>query len=313
MRRNRRHEARFSSDRLGDELTGLARGLAHAQVEGVAAAADAALRFLNVLREHDPFLESDTEGAAVRRAPVAVATAARSVSRDVLDIPARVAEAFYDEYDAPRRSRRYSRESSTERHSRSHDRSHSGAPESEVVDEAKAYLRRQPNRAATLKGLIDHVVLATDYDRSSIRKVIERNFVVRHGLVREDTDSRSGSLRGDAEWHMDQTLRDHGYTDIRRDVRLTVFDDLDQKARLVAYKDDEPVVLCYPVNSGVDDVEVREAARFQALALDEKSPARIIWVSDGTDDYFQDIHRDVALSRLPDASSDLHKSRTRDE
>jgi hypothetical protein len=97
---------------------------------------------------------------------------------------------------------------------------------------------------------------------------------------------------------MHQVLKSLGY-EVRMNVPLAAFDDLEEKASLVAYDGEEPIVVCFPVSHGADDAAIREAARFQAHALDPKRPARFIWVGDETGDYFLDIGKDEAVSSLP--------------
>jgi hypothetical protein len=106
------------------------------------------------------------------------------------------------------------------------------------------------------------------------------------------------------EIRMRNILRDRGYKDIRYDVRLPAFSDTDERAAMVAYVGDAPQVLCFPIDGGVDDPKVREAASFQARALDPDRPARYVWISDGNTDYFRDVKTDVALASLPSADPD---------
>lgn len=91
-----------------------------------------------------------------------------------------------------------------------------------------------------------------------------------------------------------------GYTDLRRDVPLMAFPDLDDRAALIAFDSSEPVVLCYPVDRGRSgDPILQEAAKFQASAIGPDQSAQFVWVSDGESDYFYDLGQGTAISRLP--------------
>ena len=91
-----------------------------------------------------------------------------------------------------------------------------------------------------------------------------------------------------------------GYADLRKDVPLMAFPDLDDMAALVAFDGHEPVVLCYPVDRGRSgDPILQEAAKFQASAIGPDQSAQFVWVSDGESDYFYDLGRDTAISKLP--------------
>ncbi len=90
-----------------------------------------------------------------------------------------------------------------------------------------------------------------------------------------------------------------GYHDLRPDYPLLPYLDMNEKAALVAFDDDDPVVLCYPVDNGkVQDSVFQEAAKFQACSIGEQE-AQFVWVSDGESDYFFDVGRETAISALP--------------
>jgi type I restriction enzyme M protein len=99
---------------------------------------------------------------------------------------------------------------------------------------------------------------------------------------------------------MHETLTDYGYLDLRAGYSLQAFPDMEEVAALIAFDDDEPVVLCYPVDTGcVDDPVLQEAAKFQAGSVGPDNTAHFVWVSDGQADYFFDMGRDIAISALP--------------
>lgn len=107
---------------------------------------------------------------------------------------------------------------------------------------------------------------------------------------------------------MREVLTDLGYDDLRANYPLAVYADMKQKAALVAFEGDDPVVLCYPVDVGrVDDPVFQEAAKFQACTIvTGERTAQFVWVSDGVADYFFDIGRNTAIPTLP-AKADWRK------
>ncbi len=99
---------------------------------------------------------------------------------------------------------------------------------------------------------------------------------------------------------MTSHLQELGYTDLRPEHPLRAFPDMEDIASLVAYDDSDPVVLCYPVDRGrIGDPILQEAAKFQASAIGPDQSAQFVWVSDGESDYFYDLGRDTAISKLP--------------
>jgi len=99
---------------------------------------------------------------------------------------------------------------------------------------------------------------------------------------------------------MSEKLVELGYQDLRLDVPLLAFSDMLEKAALVAFDEEIPVVLCYPVQPGqVNEPVLQEAAKFQASAIGFDQSAYFVWVSDGESHYFYDIGRDSAIPRLP--------------
>ena len=99
---------------------------------------------------------------------------------------------------------------------------------------------------------------------------------------------------------MRETLTELGYDDLRPNYRLAAFPDMEDTAALIAFDDDDLVVLCYPVDTGrVDDPVLQEAAKFQAGSVAPDQTAQFVWVSDGEADYFFDMGRNTAIPALP--------------
>jgi type I restriction enzyme M protein len=109
---------------------------------------------------------------------------------------------------------------------------------------------------------------------------------------------------------MRERLTELGYDDLRFDHPLEAFAEVQQdKAALVAFDGDAPVILCYPVEVGhVDDPILQEAAKFQACSVGQEE-AQFAWVSDGEADYFFDVGRETAISELPAKADWRHEVR----
>jgi hypothetical protein len=277
---------------LSDEVADITRGLLRAYAEGLAVEADALRRFWTEVLEDESLQESETEAEFIRHSPRALRRASRSFTRDVLAMPERVIDTFYHEYHRAKRSR----------HARTHMKSESSAssmPERQIVGEARAYLNRIPAAGATELGLVEHVTLATGYDEDIVRSILRRHFVFASGLVKREPKPSTDVPENDVKDRMRNTLREHGYSDIRSQVPLAAFPDVNETASVVAFENNLPVVLCYPVDSGVDDISVREAARVQAMGINTEHPARVVWISDGNEDYYYDVAKNVAIPRLP--------------
>jgi hypothetical protein len=253
----------------------------------------------------------------MRRAPRTVAEAANMALDRFLEVPRRVASRFYDEYQDGYGDRRWEddrdrdedlflprlRRRVADRYGRRARPSGISRPERRILDLVEEFLDEVPGDGARVNRVIDHVVLETDYDRDIVASVIRRNYVesgqvISKKRVVEDLESKDSVVD-----YMRDKLKDRGYKDLRTDVELTGLPDLDDKAELVAYDGDRPLVLCYPVSSGdVDDAASQEAAIFQASAIAEGQTASLVWVSDGDDSYVYDMLAEKVLNKLPKLS-----------
>lgn len=173
----------------------------------------------------------------------------------------------------------------------------------EIVDEARAYLKDIPTRGALLDNLVDHVCLRTGYETDRVRSIILRNFKSNDRLVWLE-DRHGGTLLND----MRRSLQSLGYRDVRNRVPLAEIPGEERWADLVAFTDNRATVLCYIAPKGaVEDPATREAAMFQAVAVDGEHSARFIWISDGDEDYFFDLRLQRVISELPH-SDDVSKA-----
>jgi type I restriction enzyme M protein len=113
------------------------------------------------------------------------------------------------------------------------------------------------------------------------------------------TDPTQFPLENPVLSRMHQHLTELGYTDLHPNYPLAAFPDMEEKAALIAFDDDDPVVLCYPVEAGgADDPVLQEAAKFQAGSVGPDQTAQFVWVSDGEVDYFFDMGRSTAIPAL---------------
>ncbi|MCW3053205.1 MAG: hypothetical protein JWN14_2375, partial [Chthonomonadales bacterium] len=132
-----------------------------------------------------------------------------------------------------------------------------------------------------------------------IRSVVLRNFVSNGTVVRNQPAPGENPLQNPVVQRMQQALTELGYTDLRADCPLMAMPDTQEKAALVAFDGDTPLVLCYPAARSVNSPQEREAARFQAATISDAKSARFVWVSDGVSNYYLDTERDVAIAALP--------------
>ena len=97
-----------------------------------------------------------------------------------------------------------------------------------------------------------------------------------------------------------EALAELGYDDLRANYPLTAFPDMEERAALIAFDGDDPVVLCYPVDVGqVGSPVLQEAAKFQAGSVGADQAAQFVWVSDGEANYFFDLGRGTPIPALP--------------
>ncbi len=185
-------------------------------------------------------------------------------------------------------------------------KSTASAAQQEIIDSAEDFLVQVEANGAVLDSVVDHVALDRDLDRSIVRSVITRHFINNGKVIlNQQYVDESRPVDPVLDWFKDE-LKRLGYNDVRKDYELTGFRDLDEEAALIAFVDEEPYVLCYPVNDGeVGDAAHREAARFQAGSVAPDKSAHYAWVSDGVSSYIYDLEDDRVVPRLPKYSDTL--------
>ncbi len=302
-----------------DRARDVHRSAVAAGFEALAGVADTARTFLREMAENEPFSQNTRWGGVVRDLPDSLAAAKSSVLDEAIEIPHRVVDRFYEEYEGrsgegdvvdeeedygPARRSRFrggDRGSRRARKGGGYRREAVSRSEQRIIDLVETRLSRVPASGATLSSVVDHVVLATDYDPSIVKSVIRRHFVVEGPVVSKQrvVTVETRSMDAVVDW-MEDTLRDRGYQDLREDYDLTGLPDLDETADLVAFDGEDPLVLCYAVDEGdAEASSYHEAAKFQAGAIAPGKVARIAWVSDGKASYIFDMERDRVLARLP--------------
>jgi hypothetical protein len=168
----------------------------------------------------------------------------------------------------------------------------------QIVNAADAFLASVPDGGALLSHLVENVALTTGYDEATVTSVVLRNFESNGLLVWRVGVGLAGPGRIVA--HMKMALHRLGYEEIRQDYPLTGIPERRDRAALLAFDCEEPVILCYPVSRGqVADPLIREAALFQAGAVSPRHRAHFVWVSDCIDDFFYNFNARVVISHLP--------------
>jgi hypothetical protein len=173
--------------------------------------------------------------------------------------------------------------------------------EQRIVTLVEDYLDALPGGGATLKAVINYVVLDTDYDSEIVKSVIERHFITTGTVVtnQRTVEIETRAMDAVVDW-MEETLQSRGYTDLREEYELTGVADLDEEAALVAFDGEAPLVLCYPVDEGeVENPAYHEAAKFQAGVIAPGKVASIAWISDGHASYVFDVLLDKVIPKLP--------------
>jgi|GEM_PF-5368556 len=312
--RTTRRRARYTYEEPGERRTyeepreagrDLVTGSLLTGVELMASFADAARTFWLSIVDREQSSRAELGPSTVRRFANTLA--------DATD------EAFQAAAEAPQRILRQTRQSSTGTTRRTRGRtlreeaevtsrtrvterprSSISGSEQDILDSAEDYLDGVASSGAVLDSVIDHVALDRDIDRSIVRSVLTRHFV-NNGkvIVNKKHVEESSPLDPVVDWFEDELER-LGYKDLRRDYELTGFRGLDEEAALIAFVDDDPVVLCYPVSEGgVGDATYREAARFEAGSVAPGKTARYAWLSDGLTSYIYDLEEDRVVPRVP--------------
>jgi len=291
--------------RAGD----LRRSASLARTEAAAGILDVARTFLRGIADNEPISDSRYWSDVARRSPNTLSDALDAALDTAAEVPRRVIDRFYGEYDMATRDRAGSRTSSASRtagRKTARDTGRQGAGisrgEQRVLDLVDAFLSQVPGDGARLRRVVDNVVLETDYDRDIVTSIIKRNYINNGNVISKTRTIEDIETKDSTKDYMRDILIQRGFEDIRSDVDLTGLPELEDAAALVAYRNGEPVVLCYPVADGeVDDSGNQEAAIFQANAIAPGQVASFVWVSDGDSNYIYDVAADQVVSRLPDA------------
>jgi type I restriction enzyme M protein len=100
---------------------------------------------------------------------------------------------------------------------------------------------------------------------------------------------------------MRERLEELGYTDLRSPFTLMEIEPgKTEHAALVAFDDDEPIVLCHPVDEGeAEKLIFQEEAKFKAGIVMPDNGARFVWVSDGSFDFYFHTVRESPVPELP--------------
>jgi len=281
-----------------EDLLNVQRGLFIAGIEGASAMADVTQNFLTGAVQRQPFSASRSVGDVIRETPEMLA-GALPTPNEMINMPRRVVDAFYREYNGSSAPRPGAPSTGASGYGAGGYRQQTDSPESTIFTSAQTYLNSIPQGGALLSSVVNHVALTTGYPIDIIRSVVLRNFVSNGTVVRNQPAPGENPLQNPVVQRMQQALTELGYTDLRADCPLLAMPDTQEKAALVAFDGDTPLVLCYPAVRSVNSPQEREAARFQAATISDDKSARFVWVSDGVSNYYLDTERDLAIAALP--------------
>lgn len=263
---------------------------------------DTAERTVNAAVDSDPRFGATRSGDVVRRTPDTICRTAMALNDGLVEVGNSVVRCLdlrtwerlcgFGDCTSAERPRTFADRVVVE-----------PASESDLVNEARTYIRRGPNPGATLDGLVRHLRPAATLSDPELQAFVSRNFLVDRDIVFE-ADETGVAVAAGLPDSVEAHLRALGYDDLRRDVPLERAGSDAPCARMVAYKDGAPAILVFRTTAGrLGDPLVDEDARFQAKALSRVAGPRFVYITDGAANRYLSLDEDRVVPELPRAKS----------
>lgn len=100
-----------------------------------------------------------------------------------------------------------------------------------------------------------------------------------------------------------ERLKELGYTELETNLPMVDIDENIPKNVLAAMDEEEVVIFCYPVETGLaQKVPVQDEGVFWSRLINGERIAHFVWISDGEFNYYFDNNKNTSIAELPEKS-----------